>query len=562
MKRLFAALRQFFFPPAQASMLVRVMPYLTLGACTLLVLASGTYAWDYTNSSVFCGTQCHTMPPEYSSYQASPHARVNCVECHIGREFVGNQFVRKAGDLKHIFALAFKKYEFPIMAHEMRPAPEICERCHAPAKFSDDSLREIKQFASDVDNTPTSIYLVLKTGGGSERQGLGKGIHWHIENKVLFYPTDKSEQTIPYVRVYNADGTYTEYVDMQATLPDTATVEAGLVQMDCITCHNRITHKVDTPEDAVDKALAQNLIDATIPEIRAKAVEVLRATYTSNAQALEGIAGLDGFYRVAYPDFYTTQSGKLAGAIKELQSIYGRLVFMEQKSDWNAHPNNVGHKNFPGCFRCHDGEHLNTEQEAIRLECNLCHSIPVVADQQDFVANIEVSRGPEPATHKNANWLVRHRSYFDRTCTTCHTVEDAGGVSNTSFCSNSACHGSAWSYAALDAPSLVELVEAQMPVPTEPPPPPPTDLPNYVTHIQPMLESMCGACHGADKSGGLQLTTYAGIMAGSDNGPVIVVGDAEGSRLVQIQSEGHFSTLSLSELTLLKKWITGGALEK
>jgi nitrate/TMAO reductase-like tetraheme cytochrome c subunit len=151
-------------------------------------MVGGAYAWDYTNSPVFCGTACHTMPPEYTSYLTSPHARVDCVECHIGRDFIATRISRKAGDVRHIFATLFVTYEFPIRAHNMRPARDTCERCHFPEKFADDSLRELKLFESDQFNTPTSLYLVMKTGGGSERMGLGRGIHWHIENQVLLLP--------------------------------------------------------------------------------------------------------------------------------------------------------------------------------------------------------------------------------------------------------------------------------------------------------------------------------------------------------------------------------------
>ena len=109
-------------------------------------------------------------------------------------------------------------------------------------------MREIKRFGSDVKNTPTSIYLILKTGGGSKRQGLGKGIHWHVENKILYYPTDKSEQTIPYVKVFNDDGSVQEYVDVESTIKPADIPASQLKEMDCITCHNRITHLIKTPK--------------------------------------------------------------------------------------------------------------------------------------------------------------------------------------------------------------------------------------------------------------------------------------------------------------------------
>ncbi len=199
LRRFGARLRGFFFPPADTPISVRLRPYLVLGALTIAILLLVPVAWDYTNSPEFCGTSCHTMPPEYTSYLTSPHARIECVECHIGRGFIATRVTRKAGDLKHVFATMFKTYKFPIRAGDLRPARETCERCHFPEKFSSDTLLEIHRFETDRGNTPISIYLTLKTGGGSEREGLGRGIHWHILNQVYYLPTDPEEQDIPYV---------------------------------------------------------------------------------------------------------------------------------------------------------------------------------------------------------------------------------------------------------------------------------------------------------------------------------------------------------------------------
>ncbi len=555
------AVRDFFFPPASAARWVRALPYIVLGVLTLGALVGSAYAWDYTNSPPFCGTQCHTMPPEYTTYLTSPHARIACVECHIGREFVGNQVWRKAGDVKHIVSLAFHKYEFPITAGDMRPARETCERCHSPEKFSDDSLREIRHYGDDQANSPTSTFLVLKTGGGSKRVGLGRGIHWHIENPIVYYAADAAEQEIPYVRVTNADGTVDEYLDIDSGL-DPASIPADqLEEMDCITCHNRITHLVNTPEASMDAALTRGTIDSAIPEIRYKGVEALKPAYPTQQHGLNAIAGLEGYYRVVYPDFYAANTQLVQTAIAAIQDIYSQSVYIEQKSDWNSHPNNIGHKDFPGCFRCHDGKHLNADQEAIRLECNLCHSIPVVAQAEDFVSQIEIPRGLEPDSHKHPNWIARHRTYFDQSCQSCHTTENAGGTDNSSFCSNSACHGSSWAYAGLDAPQLADIVAAQLPVPTPMPTAPPLEGAATYANLQPVFELLCGACHGDNRAAGLKLTTYADLMAGSDNGPVVVRGDPDASLLVQVQSERHFGTLDAAQLEAVRQWIAAGAPE-
>lgn len=560
LKKIAEKLRSFFFPVPGTKLWIRVLPYLTLGVLTLFVLVGAAYAWDYTNSPAFCGTACHTMPPEYTSYLTSPHARIDCVECHIGRGFIATRITRKAGDVKHIISLAFRNYEFPIRADDLRPARETCELCHFPEKFSDDSLREIKRFTPDRSNTPISIFLTLKTGGGSKRLGLGRGIHWHIENQILYLPTDPTEQSIPYVQVYEDDSTITEYLELGSGFDPDNINEEELKEMDCITCHNRITHLIATPEDTVDQLISLGTISATIPEIRLKAVEVYGADYSSLQLGLNGIAGLDGYYKVIYPDFYEENKQLVQDAIDALQQAYENSVYPEQKADWNSHPDNAGHKDSPGCFRCHDGKHLNEEQEAIRLECNLCHSIPVIAGPSDFVTEIEISRGPEPESHLNPNWIALHRDIFNPTCSNCHTTGNPGGVDNNSFCSNSACHGTEWEYAGFDAPGLREILQDQ--IPEEPTPITPEEAPlTYEALVGPLLEQRCGACHGEGGLQGLNISTYDTLLKGGISGPAVVPGNPEGSLLIQRQigEQAHFGQLNSEELELVIQWIEAGA---
>ena len=563
LKQLRTSLRKFFFPPPGSPRSLLILPYAVLGLLSALVLVGGAYGWAYTNSSPFCGTSCHTMPPEYAAYEASPHARVACVECHIGREFIGNQLFRKAGDLKHLVAMTFTTYEYPIMAESMRPAREICEQCHTPEKFSDDSLRLITHFKDDAENTPYYTYLVLKTGGGAKREGQGLGIHWHIMNKVSYYSTDELDQTIPFVRVVKDDGSTVDYVDVQAGVDPAQIDPSKLKQMDCMTCHNRITHRIYAPEDSVDQALSLGIISSTIPEIRKQSVETLRGNYATQADAQAGITALDNFYKTTYPDFYAANQDKVTAAVVKLQSIYADSVFIDQKINWDTHPNNIGHFQSPGCFRCHDGKHLDANQQAIRLECNLCHSITVVASKADFVAKIELSRGPEPDSHHNPNWISMHNKVFDQSCSACHNTADAGSTTNTSFCSNSACHGSTFTYAGFDAPKLREVIQAQLPTPAPTPIPAPTPAsgtaPDYKANIEPLF-AKCAACHNATAlTGGLDLSSYESLMKGGKDGSVVTPNDSANSMLITKQTTQHFANLTTDELALVKQWIDAGA---
>ena len=134
---------------------------------------------------------------------------------------------------------------------------------------------------------------------------------------------------------------------------------------------------------------------------------------------------------------------------------------------------------------------------------------------------------------------------------------------NTSFCSNSACHGNVWEYAGFDAPGLRELLLEQLPPEPTPVAPPEGAALTYQSAIAPVLESKCGACHSSSNNlKGLDLTTYTGITQGGESGAVIIANDPENSLIIIIQTseDPHFAQLTSDELDLLERWIAAGAL--
>ena len=558
-------LKRFFFPGPDAPFRVLLLPYVTLIVVALASLFGGIHTWEYTNSNQFCGTACHTMPPQSTAFQESPHSNVTCEECHIGRASFMDQAIRKTQGIKESYYEIFKLYEYPIRAKALRPSLDTCEKCHRPETFADDSLRQIHRFGNDAGNTATSIYLIMKTGGVDARQGDARGIHWHISSKVLYYSEDELAQVIPYVRVYNDDDTYVEYIDVESGFDPSTLDESQLKQMDCITCHNRVTHSFNAPYKSVDEAMAKGLIDPSIPLIHQKAVEVLSTEYASRDEAIKAIADIEEDYKRNLFDFYSQNGQIIKNAVAEIQSIYDRTVFHEQEIDWTTYPNNLGHIDAPGCFRCHDGKHLNQDEEAVRLECNVCHAIPVVASADDFLTTIEISRGPEPESHLNPNWISLHNQAIAPSCSNCHDTKDPGGVSKTSFCSNSACHGNVFTYAGFDAPALREIIKDQLP-PPEPEPEIPvlSGDPTFNNYIGILFDVKCTECHsgGDSASEGLDFSSYELAMRGSENGSVIQAGDAENSRLVQVQKQDHFSNLTTEELQIVIDWINNGAPEE
>ena len=452
MKRLWHAVKHFFAPPPGSKKLARIIPYFAIAIIVLVLVRVSTIAYEYTNQTSFCGLTCHTMPPEYNTHRNSAHANVICEDCHLGRDASDVMFIRKIkSSWQTGTAMLTGNYHFPIVAKNMRPAREACENCHNPDKFSRDEMFEIKRFSEDKTNTLTRIYMLLKTGGGSPEKGLGNGIHWHVQNPVYYYATDSNGQNIPYILLSREDGSVTEYVDTNSGFDPKSITRQDLQEMDCITCHNRIAHQILSPDDEMDSLLERGVVSPAIPEIREKGRILLSMKVDSMAQANTFIDALGPYYQQNYPEFYNLNEEVVNYAISTLKDTYQNSVFLDQEIDWTTHPDNNQHKNMPGCFRCHDGKHISPDgKDMVRMECNLCHTIPTVSTSFELSSDITVSKGIEPESHQSPNWINQYRSAFDKTCQTCHTVEDAGGTSNTSFCSNSVCHGNDWKFVTFD----------------------------------------------------------------------------------------------------------------
>ncbi|HEX3052290.1 MAG TPA: NapC/NirT family cytochrome c [Aggregatilineaceae bacterium] len=549
-------IRNFFFPPAGSSFKRRALPLAILFGVPFVCAVSAIPTWEYTNSPSFCGTTCHTMPPEYQTYQVSPHARVPCVDCHIGRGSFFTQIYRKTGHMKLLFDTVTGNYEFPIRTETMRPARDTCELCHFPEKFSDDSLRVNEHFTGGEESRPYSVYLLMHTGGGSQREGLSRGIHWHIENEIEYIATGEFEQEIPWVQV-KEDGKTTVYVSVDSTIDENNLDQYTPREMDCISCHNRIAHLIPNPTGEIDTALYQGDLSPDIPYIRERAIELLSKTYDSSGEAKEAFETLDSYYQENYPDFYAENQDKIAGAIQLLIRLHGEIQYPEQELDWTTHPNNIGHRSAPGCFRCHDGKHFSSDGEMIRLECNLCHSIPLVVKPGDVEPQMALATGLEPTNHLLTTWISQHSVEYDNTCANCHTTTEPGGVSDVSFCSNSVCHGVDWQYADFEASlKMVSQLEDEDAIAIQ------EDRALSYQTIQPILEERCARCHDEKATRGLNVTDYQSLMAGSEDGPVIVPGSVDESLIIQTLQAGHFGQLTDGEMELLKQWIEAGAPEE
>ena len=333
--------------PAQRTVVVLVF-VLTIANVVIVSLAAYRGV-EYMDSVAFCGQVCHTvMKPEFVAHQFGPHANVKCVDCHVAPGASGFVSAKTSGT-RRLLAELRGSYPTPIVpaAHQLPTARETCEQCHAPQAVHSDRIRRVAEYADNEKNVESVTKLTMHVGV----------IHRHIANNIEFIATDKERQTIPYVRVTDRDGRVREFVTAGTTAEQIAKGERR--RMDCMDCHNRPSHVIaPAPERPVNEMMARGAIPLTLPFIHRESVKALKA---GNPAALRA------FYRTPGPD--------VDRAVAAVQAIYDRNVFPAMKVTFGSYPDNIGHIDSPGCFRCHDDGHTSKDGVKIAQDCETCHAI-------------------------------------------------------------------------------------------------------------------------------------------------------------------------------------------
>jgi hypothetical protein len=360
-----------FSNPAQR----RYMILFGVGATGFIMLSAfGSYqTYHYSESVQFCGEVCHkAMNPEFVTYQRSAHARVDCVACHIG---AGAEWFIKAkiNGTHQLITYTLNTYNRPIATplKQLRPAQDICAKCHWPEKFHGNVELTNEHFLSDKKNTPFTVRMLLHVNK-SAPGGPPGGIHWHVSDsqKVEYYATDDKRQDIPWTRVTNLkDGTARVF----RTPGFTGEPPANRIRvMDCLDCHNRPAHVFPSANDAVERALANGSLTRALPNIKREAVKAMtQEGIKTDADAAQKIAD---HLRAKYTD--KALAAELPAAIATVQQVFATSIFPERKADWRVYPNNIGHKDWSGCFRCHDSKHKSEAGQVIASnDCNSCHTI-------------------------------------------------------------------------------------------------------------------------------------------------------------------------------------------
>jgi hypothetical protein len=329
------------------------------------------------------------MKPEFTAHAAlPPHQAVACASCHIAPGATGWLHAKMAGT-NQLFAVMFNTFPRPIESamenNKLVSSADTCEQCHARGRAISPRLRVIPSYKDDQANTRTSTVLLMRIAT-IHAAHLGPGIH------VRYAAADKKRQTIPWVQYIDQTGATRSYLASGTSAGSFQLLPT--FEMQCVDCHNRASHAFESPDRAVNQAMASGEIAPGLPFAKKESLTLLKASYSSGDDAAQKIpSAWSAFYLQKYPDAAAKQGAAIQTAGQTLAAIYQRNVFPDLKVNWGTYPNNLGHTDDPGCFRCHDASHMTSDNKtAITQDCNVCHQ-PVAMDEAspDILKTLELT---------------------------------------------------------------------------------------------------------------------------------------------------------------------------
>jgi hypothetical protein len=430
---------------------------LLFGFAFVVVGALSVVGWEYSNSDDFCANACHQVhPQEPVAHQLSQHANVKCVECHIGRTNFFESALEKSGHMAHAWSLLVG-YERPTHSKSL-DSGKACESCHPRTTHRNNTVRVIRHYDDDKKNTERKTTLIMRLLGRNFGRQQSLGLNWHASGNVHYRADDPQGLDIKWVEATPPDGAKRVYEDVRETAKGhNSEVQSGDVKtMDCSTCHNRVGHPFPNPENVVEAALSNGTLSKELPYIKNHMNALLEQDFATEEEARVQVRKAAEDYLEKYPDLkvkgVTDLREYLLAGEDRMVDLKVRSRFLEAENvNWESFSDHTGHKDGPGCFRCHNGRLQTAEGIPIPVNCTACHSIPLVTKRDRVPAYVtDIIDTRKPRSHRDPAFMSKHSDLAEESCADCHGEIDFGR-DDKSFCSNSGCHAQNWKYLDFDA---------------------------------------------------------------------------------------------------------------
>jgi hypothetical protein len=313
------------------------------------------------------------------------------------------------------------------------PVQDTCLHCHSLDRLATANLVTRTSFTEDEANTRQFVGLMVRPRSGDVFD-VERSVHWHVLETVNFWSPEENAEKIDLVAVHPREGEVREFIaqdkvkvaeDVQPEIDEIKATETQRT-MDCISCHNRVGHPIPNPRRGLDADLAAGRIDATLPYVKREGQRILWADYPTEEAAFAKADELRDFYQLHYPEVAATKSQAIDDAVEQIKILYRLTATPEMKVTAASYPDFLGHLDYPGCFRCHDGGHYlvvdgKLTDEAIPATCDTCHTYPQIGPA---VASLPL--GEPPSTHDDPLYVFNHKNVATdldpgtQSCGECH----------------------------------------------------------------------------------------------------------------------------------------------
>jgi hypothetical protein len=320
---------------------------------------------------------------------------------------VGGYIDAKISGLRQLKQVLTDSVPRPIHAGEEKVAvvSATCQDCHQPHLMSTSELDTTLRYGYDLANTERQLRLLFHRSHEPT-----VGTHWHAGLQITYRAADERKQRIPWLKVRRRDGSEAVYEDPSWAASSVGAPLGEERTFVCIDCHSRPAHRFEPPDVTVDRAIAYGEINRSLPSIKKVAVAALSRSYDGGSGVEEFI---HEYYRTRFGGRVLERRESLGRAIETIARIHATNIFPEMQVNWTTHPDNLGHRGFPGCFRCHGGEHRNAGGETLVADCAACHEF------------LEKSRDSQTLTAIAADGSAfhpfRHEDHEVHECWSCHT---------------------------------------------------------------------------------------------------------------------------------------------
>ncbi len=336
----------------------------------------------YTQSIAFCGQTCHrAMAPQHAAHLAGSHASVPCTSCHVGRGPLAHVRAKVRG-AEHLWALLRGNYARPIRVSstQHRVPSDRCIPCHSLARLPPAKLMQVPRYRYDEANSAWQASLTIRIGESKNSPHQSRGIVWHMSDpsRVSYAAADPLAQSIPWVQVNKPDGSATTYISRVSPLSRAQIEQLPRSGMTCSDCHNRGAHDIVQPDAALDQALFNGEVAVTLPSVKRRLLEALSVGRPAHEAAMAAVRNtLTRTVSDRTPELVQLRQGEIDRALAFAEKHYADSNFFEQRVDWGTHPSHLGHRFSSGCFRCHDGQHVDAEGKLLANDCDTtCHTAP------------------------------------------------------------------------------------------------------------------------------------------------------------------------------------------